>query len=145
MEYASSVWSPHTQSSISNLERIQRRLCRLFPTLLHLSYQEQLSSLVLLSLRARRLWFQLIIVFKMYKGLISLDFHEFFEVQVSRKGRGHNCHIITKFSSYNYKLNFFSVSSISFWNQLSQDDIDATSVVAFKSRLAVFFNRLDIW
>ena len=71
IEYASVLWNPHTQTSIDNIERTQRRMCRLIPEIRHLSYREQLNSLGLLSLRARRLRFQLITIFKIFKGLIT--------------------------------------------------------------------------
>ena len=145
VEYASIVWNPHTQIAIDHIQRVQRRMCRLIPEIRHLSYREQLKFLGLLSLRARRIRFQLITIFKIFKGLINIDFRDLFDVSDFHRTRGHNLHIISKFSQHNYRLHFFSVSSIYYWNKLSQDDVDSTSVASFKQKLVYFFNRLDIW
>ena len=145
VDYASIIWSPYTESSIYNIERIQRRLCRLIPGLGNMAYRDQLDSLGLMSLRARRLRFQLITLFKLYKGYLNLDFYSFFDVRDSRTTRGHSCHITPKFSKRNYRLHFFTVSTISFWNQLTQEDIDVNSVTSFKMRLELFFTAHDIW
>ncbi|MEL7307933.1 MAG: reverse transcriptase family protein [Pseudomonadota bacterium] len=145
LEYSSVVWSPHTISSIDSIERVQRRMCRLIPAIRHLPYRLQLKSLGLLSLRARRLRFQLITLFKIQKGLLNINFDDFFLLHGLRGTRGHNLRIIPKFSHYNYRLHFFTVSVISFWNQLSKEDVDVSSVASFKIRLHSFFIRHDIW
>ena len=145
LEFSSVVWSPHTASSIDSLERVQRRMCRLIPAIRHLPYQQQLKSLGLLSLRARRLRFQLITLFKIYKGLLNISFDDFFTLRGPHRTRGHDFRIIPKFSQYNYRLHFFTVAVISYWNQLSQEDLNASSVDSFKTRLLSFFNAHDIW
>ena len=145
LEFSSVVWSPHTASSIDSLERVQRRMCRLIPAIRHLPYQQQLKSLGLLSLRARRLRFQLITLFKIYKGLLNISFDDFFTLRGPHRTRGHDFRIIPKFSQYNYRLHFFTVAVISYWNQLSQEDLNASSVDSFKIRLLSFFNAHDIW
>ena len=145
LEYASIVWSPYTSTSINNIERVQHRMCRIIPTIRHLPYKQQLNSLGLLSLRARRLRFQLITLFKIYKGWLDIKFDDFFTLCRQHKTRGHNSCIVHKSSHYNYRLHFFTVSVISYWNQLSQEDIDVPSIACFKVRLLSFFHKHDIW
>lgn len=145
LEYSSIIWSPYTLSSINNVERVQRRMCRLIPEVRHLSYRQQLGSLGLLSLEARRLRFQLITLFKIYKGQLKITLNELFDVSDTRRTRGHSCHITPRFSAHNYRLNFFTNSVVSYWNKLSQDDIDASSLLDFKIRITTFFLRFDIW
>ena len=145
LEYLAIIWSPYTQSSIDNIERVQRRMCRLIPDVRHFPYKVQLQSLGLLSLRARRLMLQLLTLFKIHKGMTKVNFNDFFQFLDSSRTRGHSCRILPKFSSHNYRLHFFSVSVITYWNQLSQDDINVTSVASFKNRLKLFFKRHDIW
>jgi hypothetical protein len=145
LEYSSTVWSPYTQTSINNMERVQRRMCRSIPGIRHLSYQDQLKTLGLLSLQARRLRYQLITMYKLHKGLLDIDFNDFFNFRTSGRTRGHKYHLVAKFSSNNYRSNFFTISSISLWNKLSQKDIEAPSVAAFKGRLASFFTKMGIW
>jgi hypothetical protein len=121
LEYASIIWSPYTQYLIDDIERVQRRMCNMIPTLRHLSYRSQLKSLKLLSLSARRTRFQLICIFKIYKGITRLNFCDFFDVSNDHRTRGHTARIRAKNSCHNYRLNFFTVSAINLWNQLSQD------------------------
>ena len=40
LEYASVIWNPHTQTNTNKIERVQKRLCRMFPEVRHLSYRE---------------------------------------------------------------------------------------------------------
>jgi len=145
LEYSSIIWNPHTQTSIDSIERVQRRMCRLIPEIRDLSYKQQLKELNILSLRARRLRFQLITMFKIQKGLLNIDLKDFFDIPDFRRTRGHSYHLIPKFSSHNYRLHFFTVNVITYWNQLTNDDIEVPSVSTFKRRLSLFFNRSDIW
>ena len=145
LEYASITWNPYTQSSIDNVERVQRRMCQLIPELRHLTYRQQLNHIGLLSLKARRLRFQLISLYKMYKGITDIEFNSIFNFRPLRQTRSHDCSILPKFSRYNYRLNFFSVSIIPYWNLLSQDDVEAPSVDCFKGKLVAFFRKIDVW
>lgn len=145
VDYLSLIWSPYTKSAIDNIERVQRRMCNLVPEVRHLPYKEQLSSLGIYSLQARRLRYQIISIFKIYKGFTKLNFNEFFDLCPTHRTRGHNSRIIPKFASRNYRLHFFTVSAIPYWNQLTQEDIDVSSVASFKARLTLFFNKNNIW
>lgn len=145
LEYSSIIWNPYTRGSIRNVERVQKRMCRLLPEVRYLTYKNQLKVLGLLSLETRRLRFQLITIFKMRKGLIDLDLNRFFVINENRRTRGHSCHIIPKFSKNNYRLNFFTVSAITYWNTLTQEVVDSPSLSIFKIRLARFFEVNDIW
>jgi hypothetical protein len=145
LEYSSIIWCPYTQTSTDNIERVQKRMCRMIPAIKSLSYRDQLNHLGLLSLRARRLRYQIIVIFKLLRGLLNMKLSDFFEIIQSSNTRGHNLRIRAKFSSHNYRLHFFTVSAIDLWNQLSQDDVDFQTVQAFKLRLVPFFSSLDIW
>ena len=116
-------------------------MCLLIPEVRHLAYHDQLCSLGIYSLRTRRLRYQIISIFKIYKGFTKLNFTELLDLCPSRRTRGHNSHIIPKFASRHYRLHFFTVAAISYWNQLRQEDIEVSSVVAFKARLVLFFYR----
>lgn len=145
LEYASVIWSPYTQYLVDDIERVQRRFCRMLPSLRGLSYQVQLKSLRLLSLKGRRIRFQLITIYKMYNGISGLNFNDFFELLNESKTRGHTARIRAKSSCHNYRLYFFTVSSVGLWNQLSQETVDSPSISSFKSRIKAFFNTVDIW
>jgi len=64
LEYANSVWNPHRQGLITDLEKIQMRATKLVLTVKHLTYKERLVQLKLPTLRYRRLRGDMIEVFK---------------------------------------------------------------------------------
>ena len=104
-----------------------------------------LSTLGLYSLQTRQLRYQLIFIFKLYKGLVNLDFHSFFQHTTNKRTRGHTATIFCKFSKNNYRRDFFTVSSIDLWNGLPQTAVDSLNLVQFKTSLVSFFKQKDIW
>jgi len=54
LEYANSVWNPHKQEQIKDLEKVQMRAIKLVMTVKHLSYMERLARLKLPTLKYRR-------------------------------------------------------------------------------------------
>ena len=55
LEYASSVWNPHSKEDIEALEKVQRRATNLVKTIKHLNYEDRLKKLKLPTLKYRRL------------------------------------------------------------------------------------------
>jgi len=51
LEYANSVWKPHRQGQIKDLEKLQMRATKLVMTVKHLSYRERLERLKLPTLK----------------------------------------------------------------------------------------------
>ena len=149
LEYASIVWNPSTEKYKNKIERVQRRMCKMIPAISQLHYNDQLSHLRLHSLRERRIRFQLISLYKFYNRLTDLDFHSFFKVcnvstRTSTTTRGHKLKIIPNHSKHNYRLNFFTNSSIHLWNKLSDNDISAPTINDFKNNIDMFFRKHSI-
>ena len=71
VEFASQVWSPHQQFLIDLIERVQRRATKLI--IKDRPYRERLQELNLLSLASRRLFMDLVFLFKCMMGLYDLD------------------------------------------------------------------------
>jgi len=79
-EYSCVVWNPHTRKGINKAESVQKRMCRMLPNVrLFPHYRDQLAFLGLMSMEARRLRYQLITIYKMYKGMTSLKLEDFFD------------------------------------------------------------------
>lgn len=144
-EYSCLIWNPYTQKGKNKAERVQKRVCRMIPNLHPRRYREQLESLGLMSMEARRLRYQLITIFKIYKGLSALKVGDFFDQAISKRTRGHSCSFISKHARNNYRLNFFTVSSVKYWNMLSEDELCVSTLSQFKVSLRRFFARQGIW
>ena len=80
LEYACSVWSPHLVKHIEALEAIQRTVTAKISELQNMNYWERLRNLELFSLQRRRERYDIIHMFKIFKGTIqndlNLDFYE---------------------------------------------------------------------
>ena len=84
-------------------------------------------------------------VFKIFHSLVDNDLQNLFSLREDDRIRGHPLTIRHKFSRNIYRSNFFSVSVISIWNKLPQEVVAASSLTSFKSSLANYFSRNDIW
>ena len=145
LEYSSIIWNPYTARNIKKIESVQRRMCRIIPATSFLPYRRQLHFLRLFSLQTRRVRYQLITIFKIYKGMLDLNFRDFFDVTKEERTRGNKIKIVPKFAKNNYRLNFFSNSAVGLWNKLSNDDISVDTVPQFKHRLTSFLRANDLW
>ena len=64
LEYANSVWNPHSKEDIEIIEKVQIRAAKLIESVKHLSYEDRLNKLGVPTLKYRRLRGDLIEVFK---------------------------------------------------------------------------------
>jgi len=64
LEYANSVWNPHRQGQVKDLEKVQMRAIKLVMTVKHLSYKERLERLKLPTLKYTRIRGDMIEVYK---------------------------------------------------------------------------------
>ena len=141
LDYASITWNPYTVGNILRVERVQKRACRLIPSMCHLHYREQLAELGMLSLRARRIRYQLITIFKMYK---KGELGNFFVLRNNKKIRGHSATLQIKYAKNNYRRYFFTIAAIDLWNKLPQNSIDL-SLTTFKIHLIEFLAEQGIF
>jgi hypothetical protein len=145
LDYSSLIWNPYTIKYTTKIERVQRHMCRMIPTIRYLPYRQQLKCLGLHSLQLRRQRYQLISIFKFYKRLTNIDFYSLFKTASYKRTRGHKMTIIPNFAKNNYRLHFFTNSSTDLWNKLTDEDIEAANLNQFKTRLELFFGCQDLW
>ena len=116
IEYASSVWDPHTTVNIRRLESVQRRAARfcLNDFSRYTSVTSMLSTLNLPSLQSRRKTAKLITLYKIINGDLHIPSNSLIpNPRDSRKG------YFTQLQSRtdSYKFSFFP-TAIKLWNSL---------------------------
>ena len=88
LEYANSVWLPHRQSMIKDLEKVQMRASKLVISVKKLKYQDRLISLGLPTLKYRRLRGDMIEVYKILTNKIDTDVKLDLKTAVESRTRG---------------------------------------------------------
>jgi hypothetical protein len=134
LEYCSQVWSPCYVTDVRKVESVQRRFTRRLVGMQTLSYSDRLNKLKLESLELRRLKFDLLYVYKMFKGLVNLDC-SIFQLSTVLHLRGHSCKLVKPVANINIRCHSFACRIIDAWNSLPQTTIIAPSVNAFKKSL----------
>ena len=132
LEYNTPVWNPWLIQDIKCVERVQRFFTRaLFirvklPTM---SYTGCLANLGLHSLEYRRVYFDLVMCFKIVKNLVDLDTSAFFRINLSPYSTRGNSIKLSPLSSphHNFRSNFFSIRVIHIWNSLPDSVVTASS------------------
>ena len=116
------------------IEKVQRRYTKYIPALIGLTYPERLKRLQLQTLEERRLIADLCQVYKIYNGLDTLIFEEFF-TKNDQNTRGHTFKLCKERSNYSTRANYFSVRIIDSWNALPLEVVEARSLDSFKQKL----------
>lgn len=136
LEYASTVWDPHTQANINKVESIQRRAARFVTN----NYDPRASVTTLLqdlnwpTLQHRRQLAKLIMMYRITYHLIEIPSITY--LIPSRSGtRGHNIRYLqpsTRVLAYQYS---FFPSTIRLWNNLPQTLVSSGSIDIFRHSL----------
>ena len=120
LEYCSAVWSPTLLGEIAQLEQVQRNFTRRILGCQKLGYWERLAVLNLQSLQRRRERYQVILMWKIYNGLVPNGI----DIEFTETARFGPRAVVP---SFNYKAqrsvssqfeNSFSVRGPMLWNTL---------------------------
>ena len=140
LESNTQVWNPWLHQDIHSIEKDQRFFTRAVCRRAKLSYMDygtRLRNLNLQSLEYRRVFFDLVMCYKIVFHLVDVDVSDFFVI---------NSHVhFTRVNHFklksrllphhNFRLNFFSERVIPIWNSLPNSVVSASSVCAFKAHL----------
>ena len=135
LEYCTPAWSPYYIKDKVLLEKAQHRFTRMIPGLKKLDYNCRLETLGIWSLEERRNRADIIEVYKILKGLTTTIPQSLFELSNESRTRGHSLKLAKHRCNSDLRRFFFSERVIERWNKLTQLEIDAKSVNAFKSAL----------
>jgi hypothetical protein len=134
LEYCSPVWSPFLAKNIDKLERVQRRATKLIYNLRHLSYEDRLKKVGMVTLEKRRMRADLIQTYKIVYGVDNVKMSDYFEFN---EGITRNNGLKLKkklFKTNNYKFSFCN-RIINTWNNLPSNIVLSKSLDIFKKEI----------
>jgi hypothetical protein len=137
LEYNCEVWSPFLLADIDLVESVQRSFTKRIYGFWDIPYPERLQLLNLESLEIRRIKRDLILVFKVIKQLIALDFNDFFVYAPDVHTRGHSYKLYPKPGRTNVVLNSFAYRVVNAWNGLPAFVVESPTIGIFKNRLGL--------
>ena len=140
IEHNTPIWSPSLTQDVKKLENIQKHFTRSIFNRCNIpfnSYSNRLYQLNIHSLQYRRIYFDLITIFKIIHGISGLEFDDFF-VRRSQpymlRGNEFKIDTINKYKSSTWQNSFF-VRAVKLWNALPNDISSSPSLNIFKSKL----------
>lgn len=139
LEYASSLWSPHTVKYKKLIENIQRRATKFildYPC--DVNYMKRLAMLNIPPLEHRRDISDLILLFKSKFGLINANFQNFLSQTTSGYATRNFDEANYRFYSshhQNYFINSYFPRTVKLWNGLPHSIKHASSLTVFKNLL----------
>jgi len=134
LEYDCAAWSPYFKRHIALIELVHRRFTKRLCRLPGYSYDERLKLLNLDSLQYRRIWFDIIVCYKIIFGLVCIDRGKLFRLRLSTT-RGHPYELYKHFSNCSVRSGFFCERVANLCNSLPADRVGFTSLSAFKNSL----------
>ena len=141
LEYAASVWSPHTGYAMNKLENIQRRAARFVMSNYSRtsSVTEMLNSLKWNSIKSRYEELRLLTFYKIIHNCVSLSLPN--DIQPSsRATRGNYLKFVQLQPRIDvYKYSFYP-NVIQLWNSLPNHVVSSESFDTFKMTLANYLN-----
>ncbi|XP_076439270.1 uncharacterized protein LOC143278120 [Babylonia areolata] len=138
LEYASSIWDPHTEQNISKFEAVQRRAARFVMRRFHntSSPTAMLEELKWPSLQDRRRTARLFMLYKIHNDLVSTEgIKASLRPAPPRRRRGHDQQFtIPPQCRTQDRQQAFLPRTIKDWNKLPQDVVEAKTIDTFVSR-----------
>ena len=136
VEYASSVWSPHQETLKYTIERVQRRAARYVTR--RYQHSDSVTAMVQQlkwdTLEQRRLKGRVTMGYRVVHRLVKISDAQL--IPSTAHTRGHNQKFRQLPARTNYYKHTFFPSVVPLWNALPDHVVSATTLDAFKERLA---------
>jgi len=124
---------------------VQGRATKMIRGLEHLSCEERLGELGLLSLEKRRLRGHLTVAFQYFKGAYKKAGEGLFTRVWSDRTRGNGSKLKGGRFRLDIRKKFFTVRVVSHWHRLPREAVAAPSLEVFKARLDRALSNLVWW
>jgi hypothetical protein len=144
LEYCLQAWSPYYRHDIEMVESVYRRMTKIIPGLKRLEYPDRLLALNMFTFERRKLRGDMILVYKMFQGLVNIDVNNFFTLETDSRTRGHEFKIKKVNCNLDIRKHFFSHRVVNFWNTLTSYVVNSSSLDIFKGRLDKFMDDQHI-
>jgi hypothetical protein len=137
LEFASPAWNPSYQKDIEVLEKVQQRALKMVSGLTGSTYEEKLKELGMDSLKDRRTEADLVMVYKVLHGLITVDKNAWFTMAARAanvtRSAADELKLIKPFARTDKRSKFFTVRICDAWNSLPKDIRSSRTINQFKS------------
>jgi hypothetical protein len=135
LSYCSPVWCPYQQRDVNALEKVQRRYSKRISGLDNVQYSERLKSLNSLSLASRRVYADLLTVYKYTHGLVNCPATEAGLHVSTTATRGGGLRLYQHRAANVACGNLFPFRAASAWNKLPINVANSKSLGLFKRSL----------
>ena len=137
VEYASTVWDPHTATNIAKVEAVQRRAARFvyddYKTTS--SSSDMIARLQWSSLQQRRQDSKMTMMYRIQNNLVDIPYTNILR-PTAPSTRGHAHKLLVPYCRTDVMKASFFPSSIRLWNQLPACIVTAPTLDTFRARLA---------
>ena len=137
LEYATTVWDPHTKGNIYKIEMVQRRAARYVLHRYHnrSSVGEMLQHLNWPLLEVRRQHQRLAMLYKIHHGMVAVNKAQYLTPAARTSRHTHRSSYLVNEASTDYIRQSFFLRTVREWNSLPATVVDAPSLESFKARL----------
>lgn len=143
LEYSTSVWSPHLLGDIKKIESVQKRFTKQACNRSNIpftSYQDRLYKLDLKSLEYRRIYFDLLLIYKIINGLSDMNFEDYFVFRKKSyvlRGNSRKIDTLFFFKTPQWRNSFFT-RAVKYWNSLPDKTASSLTLALFKRSLSQY-------
>ena len=142
LEYCVQFRAPRYKKDRDLLERVQQKATEMTEGLEHLSHEERLSNLGLLSLEKRRLKEDLISVYKCVRCRRQRDEARLFSAACGNRTRENGCKLKHWKFFTSMRKNFFTVGVMEHGYRLPREAVESPSLEMFKTCLDTYLYNL---
>jgi len=126
--YNSPIWSPLSIKDIHHIEGVQRKFTKRIPGISGLTYYSRLKVLCLENLELRRIRADLILMYKIVFGQLSVESDAFFIPRAQSQLRGHPYTLSKQRCSSSAMRSFVSSRVINMWNNIPVSSTNFSSL-----------------